>query len=274
MLVKGHLHAFREIVALLNRHKFLAWEMAKREITDRYRGQLLGTFWAVMHPLTLIMVYVFIFVVVFKIKLGGNRDMPLDYTAYLLAGLIPWLGCQEVLAKASTAITGSVNLVKQVVFPIEILPIKGVISSIINQIILLVLLGIYVLISHHSLPWTYCFIPLLLIVQTLGMMGTAFMLSAVGVYFRDVKDVMQVFIVIGVYLLPVFYLPAQVPSAFKPILYINPFSYLIWCYQDALYFGRFEHPYAWAILILLSHIILVSGYRLFRRLKIMFGSVL
>jgi lipopolysaccharide transport system permease protein len=88
------------------------------------------------------------------------------------------------------------------------------------------------------------------------------------------KDVIQVFSITGVYLIPAFFLPEFVPRLFQPILYINPFSYLIWCYQDALYFGRFEHPWAWGVVFVLSLSVFTLGYRFFRKVKNVFGDVL
>jgi len=273
-LFTNHLQAFRDVFRLLTTYKTLTWEMAKREITDRYRGQFFGLFWALLHPLVLMGVYIFVFVVVFKVKIGGTREMPLDYTTYLLSGLIPWLAVQESMSKASTMITSNASLVKQVVFPIEILPIKSVLASLITQGIFFAILIVYVLISTSTLPVTYLLLPILIFVQVIGMAGISYILAAIGTYFRDIKDIVQVFTVVGIYVLPIFYLPEQVPELFRPILYFNPFSYMIWCYQDALYFGRFVHPWAWVAYILLSHIIFVLGYKIFRHLKVMFGSVL
>jgi lipopolysaccharide transport system permease protein len=272
--VGSHLQAFRELVTLLTRHRHLMLEMAKREITDRYSGQFFGAFWAVGHPLTLILVYIFIFNIVFKVKIGGTADMPLDYTVYLLSGLIPWLAFQESMSKASAVVVGNANLVKQVVFPIEALPVKGVIASLVTESIFFVLLIIYVAVSQRLLLWTYLLLPALIVVQALAMIGISYLLSAIGVYFRDTKDFVQVFSLVGVYLMPTFYLPEFVPALFRGLLYVNPFSYLIWCYQDALYYGRFEHGWAWPVFVVLSLSIFVLGYRLFRRLKSMFANVL
>jgi lipopolysaccharide transport system permease protein len=65
-----------------------------------------------------------------------------------------------------------------------------------------------------------------------------------------------------------------VPSVFKPLLYANPFSYMIWCYQDVLYFGRFAHPFAWIVFMAFSMLSLYVGYRVFKKLKPYFGNVL
>lgn len=266
--------ALRELIALLTRYRKLTVEMAKREITDRYLGQVFGILWALGHPLILVGVYIFIFAYVFRVKIGGTQDLPLDYTTYLLTGLIPWLSFQESMAKNSVVILNYANLVKQVVFPIEVLPVKGVLASLVTQLILLALLLLYILVTQRFMPLTCLLLPVLLLCQAMAMIGVSYILAAVGTYFRDVKEFVQVFNTVGIYLVPVVYLPEFVPELCRPLLYINPFSYLIWCYQDALYFGRFEHLWAWPILVFLSVGTFVIGYRLFRKLKVMFGNVL
>jgi lipopolysaccharide transport system permease protein len=264
----------REPFVVLAHHRRLTMELAKREITDRYSGQFLGILWAIGHPLIMIAVYVFVFGGVFKIRIGGTAEMPLDYITYLLSGVIPWLAFQESMAKSSTIIVSNANLVKQVVFPIEVLPAKGAISSLITQGLFLMLLTIYVATTQAFVPWTYLLIPLLLVVQLMAMIGIGYLLAAIGVYFRDVKDFVQVFGTVGVYLMPVFYLPQFVPAVFRQWLYVNPFSHLIWCYQDSLYFGRFEHPWAWLVWFAFSVSVWIGGYRVFRRLKVMFSNAL
>lgn len=271
---RSNFQAFSELIILLTRHRQLTLEMAKREITDRFSGQLFGIFWAIGHPLILMLVYVFIFGFVFKVRMGGTTSLPLDYTTYLLSGLIPWLAFSEVMSKASVTIVSNAVLVKQVVFPVETLPVKSVISTLITLLIFITMLIVYVLLVQNTLPWTYLLLPLLLFLLVLAMIGVSYILSAIGVYFRDIKDFVQVFSVTGVYLMPAFYLPESIPNLFRPLLYLNPFSYMIWSFQDALYFGRFEHPFAWPIFALLSIGSFVIGYRFFRKLKLMFGNVL
>jgi lipopolysaccharide transport system permease protein len=256
------------------RHRQLIVAMAKREIFDRYAGQMLGAAWALAHPLIVMGVYLFMFGYVFRVRIGGTQELPLDYTTYLLAGLVPWLGLAEGINKAPTAVTSNANLVKQVVFPLEVLPIKTVLASLLAQATGLVVLVGYVAISYGSIPPTYLLLPLVVVMQFLLTVGVAYLLSAVGVFVRDLKDVVQVLTLVGVYLLPVLYLPAMVPELFRPLLYLNPLTYLIWCYHDICYFGRFEHPWAWAVMVPLSFGTFVVGSRVFHRLRPMFGNVL
>ncbi len=272
---KVNFRALKELLDLLKNNRQLTIEMAKREITSRYTGQILGVFWAIGHPLTLMLVYTVIFGGVFKAKIGGDSIVrPLNYTVYLLSGLIPWISFMESMSKSTSSIIANSGLVKQFIFPLEILPVKGVLASLVTEAIFFTLLFVYMLVSNNPFFWTYLLLPVLVFFQTLAMIGISYILSAVSVYFRDTKDIIQVFSTVGIYIIPAFYQPEFIPKMFLPIIYINPFSHMIWCFQDALYFGRFNHPYSWGIFSILSIFIFIIGYRLFRRLKIMFGNVL
>jgi lipopolysaccharide transport system permease protein len=261
-------------VEVLFRHRTLTLALAKREILDRYVGQMLGTLWVLGHPLLLVSVYVFVFQYVCQMRLGGTADLPLDYTVYILSGLIPWLAFAELLAKAPLVMHANVNLVKQVVFPLEVLPVKTVMVCFVTQALCTFLLVSYTVISSGSLPWTYCLLPLLWFAQFLAMAGTCFALSAIGAYFRDLREIVHMFTMVGIYLMPIAYLPEWVPALVRPLLYLNPFSYMAWCFQDVCYFGRFEHPWAWVVFLGLAVIVFALGYRLFARLKVYFGSIL
>jgi len=258
----------------LYRHRELSWELTRREVLDRYAGHLLGVIWAVGHPLVLVMVYLVLFRFVFQVRLGSAGDLPLDYSVYLLAGFIPWLSCQEAMNKAAVAVSGSSNLVKQVIFPLEVLPVKAVLGSLFTQLVGSILLVLYVLISTGTMPPTYVLLPLLWVAQVLALVGLSFVLSSLGTYFPDVRDMVQVFCSIGVYLMPIVYLPAWVPGPLRPLLYLNPFSYLGWCYQDVCFFGRFEHPWAWPVFFGGAACAFYFGYYLFQKLKVHFASVL
>ena len=262
------------VVRLLVERRALTWELAKRELTDRHVGSFLGPLWAVGHPLFLIGVYLFVFAFVLKVRVGGSQDLPLDYPTYMLAGLIPWMAFQESMNKSCSAIVDNRSLVKQVVFPLEVLPVKGALASLFTQAVAFCLLILYVLVNYGSLPWTYSLLPLAVVSQLVAMIGVGYALAAVSVYLRDLKDVIQVFSLVGAYVTPIFYLPEWVPSLLRPILYLNPFSYMGWCYQDLLYFGRIEHPWAWVAFVGFSVGSFWAGSRLFLKLKVSFGSVL
>ena len=265
-----------DIYALFTKNLPMAMEMAKREIRDRYTRQIFGLFWAVLHPTIQIAIYLFIFLIVFKVKLEATgRSVPVyDYSTYILSGLIPWFAMQESMSKGCTVITSNMSLVKQVIFPVEVLPVKTVIATEVTQCVMLVLLTGYLAVTGRIVSWMYLMVPVLFFLQFLLMCGLAFILSVVGIYFRDMKDFIQVFCISGIYIMPIFYLPNAVPQLFRPLLYVNPFSYMIWCYQDAVCFCGFDHWYAWIAFTVMSLLCFYVGFALFRKVKIIFGSIL
>ena len=269
---RSTLVAFAEAVSLLSKHRRLIVEMARREVTERHAGQLLGILWAFGQPFFLISLYVVMFGFIFKARIGGTYELPLDYTAYILSGLIPWLAFQEYMNKACSAVAANGALVRQMVFPVVVLPMKSALPSLASMLLMLALLALYVLFSAGRLHATYVLLPVLVAVQYLAMLGVGFTLSAVGVFVRDIKDLIALLGLAGTFLVPALYLPQWVPDRFLPLIYANPFSYLVWCYQDVLYFGRMEHPVAWVVTPLLATVVFAAGYRIFSRLSPQFGA--
>jgi len=270
----AHIRAFREAVGFLYRQRELIVAMARRDIGNRYAGQLLGTFWAVGHPLFQMAVMVFVFGVVFKQRIGGSYDLPRDYTVYILSGLVAWLSLAPLLSTSAVSITSNANLIKQFTFDARVLPAKEIVNGSVVWAVSVVILIIYTLVIYQSLPWTYLLFPVLIAIHFMTAMGCAWALSALSVFVRDIKDMVTLAITAMLYLLPVVYLPTWLPEMFRPVIYMNPFSYMIWVYQDVLYFGRIEHPWSWLIASLFALFLFTSGYRLFRRLQPMFGSAL
>lgn len=258
----------------LYKHRRLVLEMSKRELTDKYVGQALGWTWSILHPLVLMGVYVFVFAVVFRQRIGGTDDFPLDYTAYVLTGLVCWLNIQDSLSRSTAAVVSKSELVKQVVFPVEILPIKAVLASLFSMGVTLAALLTYVVLRFGLNPWSLILGPLAIVLQVVFLMGIGLFLSSIAVFVRDIKDVVQIFSFAGVYIIPAFYLPSWTPPGFAPFLMLNPFSHLIWCFQDAFFFGRIEHPISWCVTLVLSVLVFFVGHRVFVRLSSLFGNFL
>ena len=272
-----HINALGQLVSLLTRHRQLTWAMTRRELTDRYAGHVLGTLWAIGHPIALMGLYVFIFGFIFPARMNISDEMPGSFVIYILAGIIPWLTFSDSMSKGTWVIVGNVNLVKQVVFPLEVLPVKVVLASFVSQLVAMVFLLGYMLLTAHQWPLTVLLLPALFVIQLLAMLGVSYLFSAVGTYFRDLKDFVQVFTTAGLFLAPILYLPDWVDKIWSPfsvILYLNPFSHMVWCYQDVLFFGGMEHPDSWIIFVILSSGVFYGGYGVFLKLKPMFGQLL
>ncbi len=271
---RANLRALEECAASLWRHRSLSWEMIKRDLGGQYAGQVLGRLWIIGNPLILYAVYVFIFGVVIKTRLTQDLDMPRDYTTYILAGLAPWLATQQALARTPTALISQSNLVKQVVFPIEVLPLGAIVAASIPLLIGIAVVLIRSLLLDGNLPVTILLLPIAMTIHAAIMLGIGYLLAAVTPFFRDIKDIIGAVTLVGVYLVPAFYLPQWVPPALQPWLYLNPFSYVIWMYQDVLYYGAIRHPVAWLLCIAMALAGLALGYRSFQKLKPYVANVL
>ena len=252
----------------------LVWEFTRRELSQRHAGQVLGVLWTVGHPLLLMGVYVAVFNLLFRFKLEEGTGTGLDFTTYILSGLIPWMAMQEVLLKSPSTVAASANLAKQAVFPLEVLPLKEVLAALATQMVSLAVLIGYVLIRFGALPWTVALLPVLLLIQAVLLAGIAYLLAAVGVFFKDLREIAQVFCTANFYLMPVLYFPEWLPGWAATILRCNPLTYYVQLFQDILFYGEIRHPFLLAGMAVAAILIFRLGASVFLRLKKLFANVL
>ncbi len=270
----GHLETLRTGLAALARHRGMLCTLARRELGQPHAGQVLGRFWVVGHTLFLVLVYATVFSWVFAVRMGGGSGLPGDYTTYLLSGLLPWLAFSQAMLRASSSVTSAGSLVRQVVFPLEVLPATAVLTALPPLAAGVALLLAWSVLATGRLPAMWLALPVVAGLQVLAMLGVGYLLAGVGVFVRDTKDLVQLFTTINVYLMPVVYLPDWVPERLAWLLVVNPFSALAWCWQDVLFFGTFAHPCAWVACAVGCPLAFSVGYRIFSKLRPMFGNVL
>ena len=263
----------REFGYLIVERWTLIYEMACRDVLDRYAGQALGAAWVIAAPLLQMCVYVFAFTVLFASRLsaGGSNA---EYVAFILSALAPWIVVSEILGRAPTIVTASAGLVKQVVFPSEVLPLKVTLGASPTFGIGLAVVMIIGLISGHAHPLGWLLLPVPILCLALMSAGFCYFLGALGVFLKDTKDIVQVLLSIGFFLHPIIYAPGVAPHGLEVLFYFSPISYVLWGFRDALFYGGITDPWIWNTMILLSCIIFVLGYRTFRMLRPVFGNAL
>ena len=210
--------AFGDVVRLLRKNRALTGEIVRREIRGQHAGLVLGRAWGILQPLFLMALYAFVFGVVFRVRIGGTFELPRNYTIYILSGMVPWLAFVQGMSRGATAITDNAVLVKQTIFQVEVLPVARAITACLPLIVGLAFVGVLSLVQYQGLPVTFVLVPLLVLLQLLAMGGAAFALAAVGTFVRDVRELIQLFSVIGIFVLPIVYLPTSVPGVFRPLL--------------------------------------------------------
>ena len=266
--------ALADFAHILSSRRRIIGELAKRDMADAHTGEFFGLFWAYAHPVFLMMVYGFVFNFIFKSRLPPDLIVPADYSVYLFAGLIPWMSVQGAMSKGASLVLAHSNLVKQVVFPVEIIPLKAAVASMFPFLLSLGVLLVYLLAKFGVPPWTWMLLPVLLTLHFAFIAGLILIFGAITVFVRDIREVVTMFALAGVFLMPIIYLPQWVPAAIRPVLYANPFSHMVWCFQDVFFFGRIEHPWSWLVYALVSLGSLAVGFRLFRRLQPHFANVI
>lgn len=264
---------FTDIKKLFDR-RGLILQMVYKDLTDRYAGSSMGIFLSVLQPLLLIAVYTVVFTFVFKVRVNSS-DRPIDYAFYAICGLIPWLAVSEGISKSVGSVLSRTSIVKQAIFPTEILPVSTVLSTYWALIVSIViyLIGVAIFIPSH-LSWYILLLPLIIFFQALFSIGLGWLLAILGVYFRDIGELVGILLMVGMFVTPILYLEDMIPPAFSGIMKLNPFAHLIYMYRDSLFYGRILHPWSFVIFGVLSIIVFFAGFSAFKKVKHLFANVL
>jgi len=212
-----------------------------RELKARYKRSILGFLWTLLNPLAMMLVFTIVFTV-----LMPNNQIP-NYPLFLLCGLLPWNFFSAGVMVSINSIVGNSDLVKKVYFPREALPLSSVMANLVNFLLaLLVLFAVMVVVKSKLSPWIWL-LPLVILIQTCFILGIAFMLSTVNVFYRDTLMIMDVVMLAWFFLTPIIYPVALLPRSYEVLghtvnvqrlLYIlNPMASLVAAYRDLLYWG-------------------------------------
>lgn len=255
------------------RHRELLSELVKRDLKSGHAGHGLGSMWIYAQPLVVVGTFMLMFGVVIGSRVSGTESVSGDYAAYILIGIVPWLATANALGRAPTVFTANANLVKQVIFPIEILPVASALACFAAFAPAYALLLAYTVIKVGASP-LMALLPLVMLLHALTIVGLILMLSVVTPFLRDVREFVAIYSAVSLYLTPAIYHPEWVPAALRPVLYCNPFSYAVWVYQDVLFYHEFRHPIAWAVMLAIALIVFATGLFVFRQAKKYLGNVL
>jgi lipopolysaccharide transport system permease protein len=212
-------------------YRSLIWQMSKRDILGRYKGSLMGLMWSFLNPLLMLAVYTFFFAVVFKARWGtlpnGDEESKTTFAVILFVGLIVHTLCAEVLNRAPTLIINNANYVKKVIFPLEILPIISMVSSLFHAAISYGVLLLVFILFNGFLHWTIVFAPVVILPFILFTIGVAWALASLGVYARDVGQTIGLLMTVMLFLSPVFYPISALPPEFRSVILLNPLTFII-----------------------------------------------
>lgn len=258
------------------RHRNLILRLARRDIEGRYRGSFFGLLWSLVTPLLTLAVYTFVFSSIFKSRWEQLGDKPGGFALVLFSGLIVYAIFSECVSRAPTIVLEHAEYVKRVVFPLEILPCVTMASALFNAGISFVVLLIAYPIILGAPPVTALLLPVVLLPLLIFTLGVCWILSSLGVFIRDLRHAVGLFISLLAFLSPVFYPIDRLRDSFGQWVYLNPLTNILEQTRDVLFWNKFDERSClmWAASMLGSWIICWLGFLWFCKTRKGFADVI
>lgn len=209
------------------RNRGLVWALARKEFQSKYRGSLFGPTWVLMLPLLMLGIYAFVFTVIFTARWPVPTESRTTIVTAIFSGLLVYTFFSECVLRAPSLLTSNAVYIKKVVFPIEILPIAAVLSTFGNFAVAIVGLLIFIVAVEHRFPIEIIALPLVLAPFVLATLAAVVLLSCIGLFFRDLGQIVSVISTALLFLSPVFYPLEMVPAQLRWAMYLNPLTLIV-----------------------------------------------
>lgn len=267
------------------KYRFLLQNLVVRDLKARYKDSILGVLWSLLNPLFMMLVYTILFT-----KLMPNNTR-VHYPVFILVALIPWNFLTGSLTSGTAAIMGNAHLIKKVYFPRILLPLSAVFSNLVNFLLAFLILLVFLFASGIGLTIHALWVPVILLIQIIFLMGLSMLLSALQAFYRDVMMILNVGLLAWFFLTPIFYSFENLEGA-QPIMgfeaavvmrWVNPMASIIDGYRTVLWgSGHGTHysgpgPMDVAYLLrtfITAVVVFLIGYFVFNRLEHYFGEKL
>jgi lipopolysaccharide transport system permease protein len=270
----SHLRAIAPFVSSW-RNRHLIVKLVTRDLASRYRGSFGGVAWALAQPLAMLAVYSFVFSVVLRTRWPVDpASANTNFTVILFSGLIVYGLFADCILRAPGLIVAHTSFVKKVVFPLEILPVMVMGSGLFLTSINLVMLFVAMVLTGQTFHWTVLLIPFVLLPLALMTLGISWLLAALGVFLRDIGQVIGLVVTAMMFLAPILYPLTAVPEAYRPLFLLNPLTFPVEQARKVLIFGQMPDWSGLVIYTALGWLFAVLGFAFFQRIRKGFADVL
>ena len=232
----------------------------KKEVRGKYKGSWLGILWTFLNPLLMLAVYAFVFPYILRVNVE-------NYTIFMIVALIPWNFFTTAIQSGTGCVVANGNILKKVYFPREIIPISITISQLINFLITCLIMFLFITVSGVGFSIHIVLLPVVILIQILLTLAFNFILSALTVYAHDIDHFVSVILTLGFYATPIVYLSSMLPEQFQWVMKVNPMAVLVESYRSILYYHKFPELMPILIWGILSIILLILGYIIFKKLE-------
>jgi lipopolysaccharide transport system permease protein len=247
----------------------LLWAWMQREVRVRYKQAALGIGWAIVQPFSLMVIFTVIFGYIIKVPTGG-----IPYPIFSFCALLPWTFFASSISFGSNSLVNNMNLVTKIYFPREILPLASIGAAFLDYLIGFGVFILFMLFYQARFYPTLLLLPILLIIQIALTIGVGLILSALTVFYRDIRFVVPLLLQVWMYLCPIVYPIDLVPPKFLSLYMLNPMASLIDSYRRITLLGQLPQWNYLALGTAVSLIILIIGYTFFRRVESKFADLI
>lgn len=254
---------------------YLLRQLVVRDVSVRYRGSMLGGVWAFAAPLIMLAVYTFVFSMVFQVRWGdGEAINKTDFALNLFIGVLLHGLLAETLNRAPGILLQHASYVKKIIFPLWLLPVVVVVSALLFALIGFVIFVLAFVWLQGIPPYTALFFPVMILPLVLFALGAGWFLAALGVYVRDVSQLMPLLVTILMFMAPIFYPVTAVPEAYRDWLYLNPLTYAVQSCRDLFFAGVLPGLIGYLKYLGGAILVAVLGLVFFRKVRWGFADVL
>ena len=258
------------------RNRELIWLMAIRSIEGQFNGSYLGIFWSFIQPLCMLAIYTFIFSCIFNARFGTDPRYAMKgaYAIILFSGMAVFNIFSSSVSKASVLIESHRNLVKKVVFPLELLPIINLTSVFLLSLVHIVMVIAGAGIILKTLSWTMLLLPVTLIPLLLFTSGISFFTASLGVFFKDLPYLLELVLQMWFFMTPIIYPIHIVPQKLQWFYHLNPMTCFVEQTRLFLIYDSLPSVKSCVFLFIFSYLVFQLGYFVFIKTKRGFADVL
>lgn len=258
----------------MSRHRALIVEMVKREVIGRYRGSAMGLLWSFFTPVLMLVVYTFVFSVVFRARWAGGTGSKTEFAVVLFVGMMIFGFFAECINRAPSLILSNANYVKKVIFPLEILPLVSLGAALFHFAVSMLVWIIFYLILFGVPAVQALWLPVAITPLLIMCLGLSWFLASLGVYLRDVGQVIGVVTTALMFMSPVFFPIVAMPEEFRPYLHLSPLTYFIEQSRALLVWHGDMQWDTWLKMLGLSLLIAILGFAWFQKTRKGFADVI
>ena len=209
-----------EQIKRIHSYRHTLWNMSISQFKAKYSGSKLGIWWAVITPLILAFSINFIFTKIFKVAIP-------NYTLFVLSGMIIWIFFANTLSEATNSFIANASIIKQAIFPRELIPLSVVLANFLNFLTgLLIIIPLFIILNPKVIVVLF-FLIFPLIFNLFLVVGLSLILSCWNVFSRDVAHFLSIALMIWFWVTPVFYSFQMIPGNYRWIPLLNPMSYYV-----------------------------------------------